>query len=439
MDNRRRYLLLILALILASNYVDRYAFGLLLQDIKTDLALSDTQLGLMTGIAFAIFYSILGIPIARWADRGNRITIISLTTALWSAAVALCGVATGFWQLLLIRVGVAVGEAGCVPPAHSLIADLFPPAQRPRAISLYKLGWPLSVLIGYFIAGWLNQLYGWRMTIVMLGLPGLVLACLAKFTLQEPRTSVPQPVRNDRRSAQEGDQPSVAGALRCLWAIPTFRHLLLYYTVLNFFGVGINQWQPSYFVRSFGLATGELGTWLSLTHGLGGLLGVWLGGELASRYGTGRERLQLKGMALAYGLFSVLSTGIYLAANYYLAFGLMAVGVIAVSMVLGPLLATMQALVPGRIRALSIAIIYLFSNLIGLGFGPLLAGILSDAFHAWAGDQALRYALLALTPGYAWGGWHLWRASRTVERDIAAQQDLPTAPSADCQSIKSDR
>src|SRR5688500_12783235 len=181
---QRNYLLALLTTILAFNYIDRLALGLLLEDIKADLALTDTQLGFLTGIAFALFYAVMGIPIARWADRGNRVTIISLTTALWSVAVALCGAAGSFVQLLVIRAGVAVGEAGCHPPALSLIADYFTRAERPRAVARYMLGWPLALLIGYFAAGWLNEFWGWRATFVILGLPGLVLAALARFTLK---------------------------------------------------------------------------------------------------------------------------------------------------------------------------------------------------------------------------------------------------------------
>src|SRR6187431_1078222 len=183
----KHYLLAALTVILTFNYMDRVALGILLQDIKADLHLSDTQLGFLSGIAFALFYSVMGVPIARWADRGNRVTIITLTTALWSVAVALCGVATSFTQLLLTRVAVAVGEAGCIPPAFSLIADYFNRGERPRASAIYGLGAPLSTVIGYFFSGWLNDLYGWRVTFMLLGVPGLVLAALAWFTLRDPR------------------------------------------------------------------------------------------------------------------------------------------------------------------------------------------------------------------------------------------------------------
>src|SRR5690349_15063721 len=175
----RNYLLGVLSVVLAFNFVDRLALGLMLEAIKVDLHLSDTQLGLLTGIAFALFYSVMGIPIARWADRGNRVTIITVTTALWSVAVALCGMAGSFVQLLLIRVAVAVGEAGCVPPAFSLMADYFSRAERPRATAIYGLGGPLSGIVGFFLAGALYEIYGWRVTFVLLATPGLVLATLA--------------------------------------------------------------------------------------------------------------------------------------------------------------------------------------------------------------------------------------------------------------------
>ena len=424
------YLLAVLAFILASNYVDRYAVGLLLQEIKVDLSLSDTQLGLLTGIAFAIFYSVLGIPIARWADRGDRVKIITLTTALWSVAVALCAAAGSFLHLLLIRIGVAVGEAGCIPPAHSLIADYFSRAERPRAVAMYKLGWPLSVLVGYFLAGWLNEFYGWRLTFVILGLPGVVLAAVAWLTLREPRRERLRHAAVLPAATAGGDAPDFKEVCLTLWRNVTFRHLLFFYCVLNFFGYGITQWQPAFFIRSFGLQTGELGTWFALTHGVGGLIGVIWGGELASRYAPSNEPLQLKGMAVAYCIFGVISASIYISSTHYLAFALMGVGVMLVSTVLGPLFATIQTLVADRMRAMSIAIIYLMANLIGMGIGPLAAGLLSDAFRSWAGDESLRYSLLALSPGYLWGAWHLWRASRTVQRDLEAARSRAASKDA---------
>jgi MFS transporter, Spinster family, sphingosine-1-phosphate transporter len=414
----RNYLLTLLLVILAFNYVDRLTLGLVLQDIKADFDLSDTQLGLLSGIAFALFYSLLGIPIARWADRGNRVTIISLTTALWCVGLAVCGVAGNFVQLLLIRIGIAVGEAGCIPPAHSLIADHFTRAERPRAVSRYMLGGPLSALIGYILAGWLNEFYGWRITFILLSLPGLVLAALAWLTLREPRSQ--QHARS--HTVHTRAQPGFMEVCRVLFANATFRSLLLAYAIMSFFNYGIVKWQPTFFVRTFGLETGEIGTWFAVTYGLGGLLGTHLGGEWASRYAANNEPVQLKAMAGASCSFGIIWALIYLSSNQYVALGLMGLAVIAVMTTTGPLFATLQSLVPERMRATSIAFVYLFANLIGMGLGPLAVGMLSDVLRSHAGENSLRYALLLLCPGYFWAAWHLWRGSRTVHRDLMGYQ-----------------
>lgn len=416
------YLLGVLLLVFACNGVDRIALGLVLQEIKVDLSLSDTQLGLLTGIAFAFFYSIMGIPIARWADRGNRITIITLTTALWSAAVALCGMAGSFLQLLLIRVGVAVGEAGCVPPAHSLIADYFTRVERPRAVAIYMLGAPLATVIGFFGAGLLNEMYGWRMTFIILGLPGIALALLVRSTLKEPRSGNLATGMSER-----AQYPPLKETCTTLWAKSSFRHLLIFFAMASFFTTGIAQWKPSFFIRSYGLRTAELGTWLAVIYGVAGFLGTYLGGAWASRYAAGNERLQLKVVAIAFCVLGVFSACTYLSPNVYLAFALLGITMMASGMVIGPMFATIHALVPERMRAMAIAILYLFANLIGMGLGPLAAGTLSDAFRPWAGEESLRYALLALCPGYVWSGWHLWLASRTITRDLAVSESRQDA------------
>ncbi len=419
----KNYVLAVLMLILAFNYVDRLALGLVLQNIKIDLQLSDTQLGLLTGIAFALFYAVMGIPIARWADRGNRVTIISITTLLWSAMMALCGLAGSFLQLLLIRVGVAVGEAGCIPPAHSLIADYFNRSERPRAVAIYTAGGPLSFVIGYFLAGWLNEYYGWRVTFMLLSVPGVILAGVAWFTLKEPRRS---PLNIDNIGQLSLPSPnSLLEVCATLWANKTFRHLLICVSVLNFFGYGILQWQPSFFIRSYGIETGELGAWLALVAGLGGLVGTYVGGELASRYAAQKEPLQLKVMAIAYCSIAVIYALIYLSPNKTLAFcalGLATLGHAAATN--GPMFAMIQTLVPPRMRATSLALIFLFANLIGMGLGPLAAGALSDAYRPWVGEESLRYALITLCPGYFWCAWHLWRASQTVWSDLLSLEPL---------------
>jgi MFS family permease len=416
----KNYLLAVLMVILVFNCVDRVALGLVLENIKADLHLSDTQLGFLSGIAFALFYSVMGVPIARWADRSNRVLIISVTAALWSVAVALCGFADTFVQLLLIRITVAVGEAGCIPPAFALIADYFNRAERPRAAAIYGLGAPLSTVIGYFFSGWLNDLYGWRVTFMLLGVPGLVLAALAWFTLRDPRHADAKRADRHSRATPQTVAPPFRETCVTLWANATFRHLLLCLSVMFFFSYGIFVWLPAFVMRSYNLTSGELGTWLALTYGLGGTIGAYVGGHLASRHAANNEGLQLKAMAGAIALAGVLSVLAYLSSNQYVAFLLIALSAMGLTTANGPLFGTIQTLVPESMRAVSFALVYLFANLIGMGLGPLAAGALSDALRPWVGEESLRYALLILAPGYLVCAWHAWRASKTVARDLAA-------------------
>lgn len=415
---RRTYVLGLLTAILVVNYADRLVFGVVLQDLKVDLDLSDTQLGVLTGIAFAFFYAIMGIPLARWADRGNRVSVIAICTVLWSVAVALCGAARNFTQLMVMRMGVAVGEAGCYAPSLSLLSDQFPRSERPRAVSRYMLGFPLAIILALPAAGWLNELYGWRVTFFLFGLPGLILGPLAWLTL-----------RDNRPAAAEGADPTppLKDVVRTLWSSATFRNLFLCFFVWGFFGQGIAQWQPAFYLRSHGLSTGEMGTWLALVQGGGTLLGTVLGGELATRYARDNERLQLLGLTVAYSLLAVLLVGVYGAPDHGVSFGILAVYSVIAGAGNGPLFATIQTVVAPRMRALAVALMYLFTNLIGLGLGPLAVGLLSDALNPAVGQESLRFALLAFAPGYLWCAWHLFKASRTVGTDIKAIEAAPAA------------
>lgn len=415
----KQYLLILLMVILAFNFVDRLILGIAMEDIKTELSLTDTQLGFLSGLAFTVFYSVMGIPIARWADRGNRVTIIALTTALWSAAVALCGAAGNYVQLLLIRMGVAVGEAGCIPPAHSLIAESFTRAERPRAVGIYTMGAPLSLVFGYFIAGWLNQLYGWRATFVIMGAPGLILAVIAWWTLREPRA---------QSRATPPAQPAFMEIWGTLWSNITFRHMVLCFAVSFFFNYGMLQWQPAFFIRSYGMGTGEIGSWFALSYGASGLFGNYWGGVMASRYAAHNERLQLRAMAFGFAGYGIFSAGVYLAPNKYLAFAALAMATMSLTATNGPFLATVQTLVPSHLRAMSVAILYFIANLVGMGLGPLAAGALSDLMRPHLGDESLRYALLMLCPGFLWCMWHLWCASSSVRTDLSGQRGSEGKP-----------
>jgi MFS family permease len=418
-------MLVMLTAVLCFNYIDRQAFGLVLQDIKVELLISDTQLGFLSGIAFAAFYALMGIPLARWADSGNRVLIIALTTGLLSIAMIALAFTGSFWLLMIVRVGVAVGEAGCIPPAHSLIAEYFDRKERPLALARYLMGPSFAVFIGYLAAGWLNQYYGWRYTYIILALPGFALALMAWFSLSEPRTKTDRNVTQSQMASGEPDMGLYA-VLRFLWNIPTFRHLLLCFSIMAFFTYGIAQWKPAFFIRSFGMTTGELGTWLALAFAFGGLTGSFLGGEAASRWASNREGLQLKAIAIVYIVLGVVSASLFLSAMRWQALILLSASYVGMTLAQGPLFAVFQTLVPDRMRATSIALVYLFANLIGLGLGPLLVGMISDALSPRFGNEALRYALLLMCPGYMWAAWHAWAASRTVYRDILSNTSPET-------------
>lgn len=415
----QNYLLFLLTIICAFNYTDRFALGIAAQDIKADLALSDTQLGFLSGIAFAVFYALAGIPMARWADRGNRARIIAVSTALWSGAVAICGAAQTFAQLVLIRVVVGVGEAGCMPPSHSLIADFFSRAQRPRAVSVYMQGVAGGLILGYFVAGWLNQYFGWRMMFVLIGVPGLVLALISRLTLKEPRTER----RGRIETISSAHNQTMKEVCVDLWSRATFRHVLIAFSWICFFGSGTQQWAPAYFVRRFGFQTGALGTWFAVIFGVTGVLGTYWAGEWAARTARENERRQLNGMALVTGLSGLFAIFAYIPSmspNYYWAFGWLALSNGTSMMVNGPTFAVLQTLVPPHMRAMSVALVMFCVNLVGLGFGPWVAGALSDVLRPWAGNDSLRYGILLLCPAALWGAFHLWRAGQAVALDFRA-------------------
>jgi len=255
----KRYVLIILMLVYASNFLDRQILGILLQPIKTDLGLSDTQLGLLSGIGFALFYVTMGIPLARWADKHNRVSLLSVCIALWSAMTALSGAATNFLQLGLARIGVGIGEAGCTPAAHSIIADYFKSEERVRAMAFYSAGASIGVFLGYLLGGWVNQFYGWRVTFFVVGAPGLLLALIVRFTLREPPRG-----HSENSKTAASTIPTVTEALSYLWGQNSFRHLALGTGLLTLSSYGGATWFPAFLMRSYGMSTGELGTWLAL-------------------------------------------------------------------------------------------------------------------------------------------------------------------------------
>jgi MFS transporter, Spinster family, sphingosine-1-phosphate transporter len=405
--------------ILAFNYVDRQVLALVLQQIKTELHLTDTQLGFLSGIAFAAFYAVMGIPIARLADRGNRVAIVSATTALWSVFVMLCAAATSFTKLFLVRVGVAIGEAGCIPTAQSLLSDAFPRNERARAFAIYSLGAPLSVVLGGFAAGWIDEYWGWRATFVILGVPGLGMALVARLALREPRNYEYQQEASTAAKRSSG----LRELTRTLATNSTYRHMLFANTVLYFFVYGILlQWQPTFFVRTYGLTTGEIGTLQLVTWTLVGGVSTYLGGEFVQRYMARDEQRQLRIMAISIAIFGALNMVLYACAYRALALSLVVMAAPFYIGISGPFIAITQSVVPTETRATAASLILFFANLVGMGLGGVAVGILSDVLTLAYGKEGLRYALVLLSPGFFWCAVHLWLASRTVSKDI--ERDL---------------
>ena len=407
----RRYVLAALTLVNTLNYLDSVAIILFLQPIKQDLHLSDTKLGFLTGIAFALFYATLGVPIARWADRGNRVTIASIAIGLWGATVMLCLFVRSFPQLLLARVAAGIGESGCMPPTYSLLADYFPEAgQRARAMSIYLLASPLAALIGFALGGWLNDAFGWRMAFFLLGTPALVVALLVQLTIVEPRT--------DRKRQVVSSPVSWPRVLSCIWCQPSTRHLSIAIVLLWTMLSGLGPWYAAFLSRSHGMTTSELGVWLGLIFGLSGMAGTYLGGYIAARFFARDERGQMRLTAMMVALLVPCFIAFLLVAGRVQALLALIPLVIVNSFFAGPAFALLQRLVPEEMRATTMALVMLFANLIGTGAGPQLVGIVSDVLAPTLGIESLRYAMLIVSFAAWWSAYHFWQVGRNVSEDL---------------------
>lgn len=415
----KNYVLVLLVVVYVFNFVDRTILSILLEPIKAEFDLSDTQLGFLSGLAFALFYTFMGIPIARWADRGVRRTIISISLFTWSAMTAFTGAAQNFGMLLAARVGVGVGEAGCSPPAHSLLSDYFPAERRATALAVYSLGIPIGSGIGYLAGGWLAEWFDWRTAFVVVGLPGILLAIVVQWTLREPVRGAYDP------PAPEAARKSFREVLDFLLARRSFRHMALGAALHAFYGYGAGAFNPAFFVRSHGLSVGEIGTWLAAIGFTGGVLGTYLGGYLSDRIANRDVRWYMWLPAVSTALYVPFVFLLYLWPTPYGALALALPGSLLGSMYLGPTFAMTQTLVRPEMRAVASAILLFIINLIGLGFGPQGVGFLSDLLAPSLGVESLRYALLAVVVVFAcWSVVEYTLAARTLREDLESRDAL---------------
>jgi len=413
-ETYKRYVLGTLTCAYSLNLLDRGLIILQLQSIKQDLHLSDTQLGFLTGIAFALFYAVLGVPIARWADRGNRVTITSIAIAIWGLTVSLCLWVTNFAQLVLARVAAGVGEAGCMPPTYSLLGDYFPGStERTRAVSIYMLAGPLSSLLSFVVGGWLNETLGWRATFFVMGLPALLVAALVKWTIREPRAEA-------KPETALHAVPGVIEILKTLWQRRSSRHLVAGTVLLFTMGYGLGPWYAAFMMRSHQMHPAELGVWLGLIFGISGIAGILMGGYLGGRRFAGNEPAQMRLSAITVAMLVPCFVMFLLAPGKYEALIVLMPLSVIFNFCLGPAFALLQRLVVDSARATTLAVVMLLTNLIGMGAGPQVVGILSDAFAPIFGGDSLRYAMLLMSLVAFWSAYHFWGVGHTVREDLMA-------------------
>ncbi len=410
---RRGWTLALLTLVYFFSFMDRYILSILLEQIKADLQLSDTQLGLLSGLAFAIFYATLGIPVAWLADRGSRRDIIAVALTLWSAMTALCGTAQNFIQLLIFRIRVGVGEAGSSPPSHSIIADLYPPEKRAGAMGIYATGVVLGGGFGAIIGGLIASQYGWRWAMAAVGLPGVLLAVIVRIFMVEPRRGLSDP----QHAHNPAPMPPLSDGFRTLFQSPAAMHLILGVTVTSLIGYATANFAPSFLQRSYDLSLKQVSLIYAPVIATVGALGGVFGGRLADYLGR-RYGLHMQGWLVAVLKLMALpfTLTFYLSGDFLTGFIAIILSTILASSYLGPSFALIQGLAPTRMRAVWAAITLLIINLIGLGLGPSLVGILSDLLKPRFGTESLRYALVIISLATPWALFHYWRAGVLLKR-----------------------
>jgi len=422
---RARFVLAVLFVVYVFNFIDRQILSILIGPIQSELGVSDTAMGLLSGFTFAIFYTLAGIPIARLSDRGSRRGVIAVSLALWSVMTAATGLAQSFWQLALARIGVGVGEAGGSPPSHSLLSDYFPPERRATALALYANGIYVGAGLAYLLGGWVVTHFDWRTAYFGVGLAGLPLALLVRATVKElPRglwetgASLETRESSRARTSAAPAQPSFRAAVRELFAKPSFGWLVAAACCQSLAGYGILTWGAEFLARVHGLSRMEIGAWMGPTILFGGCAGVTLGGWLADRLGARDPRwfLRLPAVVAVASLpFAALFLLLPTPAAALAAFG----PYYAISnMYVGPLWSTAQNLARPEMRATASALLLFILNLVGLGLGPLAVGALNDLLAPVYGPGAIRWSLLAVVLSGGFASIFYWQGSRHLAADL---------------------
>ena len=423
----RTYILVLLSITYTLSFIDRQIINILAEPIKHDLHLADWQMGAMTGLAFALLYTILGIPIARLSERGNRSFIVASALALWSCFTILSGLAHNFIHLLLARIGVGVGEAGCTPPAHSLITDITPREKRSSALAFYSMGVPIGTLLGMVLGGVVAELYGWRVAFVVVGAPGILLAALMFFTVKDPRAVE---IRNRMQSTET--VPSLRAAVRSMLKTKSFIWLSIAAALIGFVNYGHMTFYGSFYLRNHGEGLDGmaavfgfdgriaiLGVILGLILGISAAAGTVTGGWLGDRFARRGARGYILVPLCATGMAVPFLIGAFLVPGLGLSLSLLAVPSFLKGMWYGPIFACIQSIFPPRSRATAVAVFLFVLNAIGLGLGPLFAGLLSDTLaRSFGSAEGLRFAMAALSIVVLLSVICFAMARRTIEEDI---------------------
>ena len=409
----RRYAMVVLAVVYTFNFVDRQILSILLPAIRDEFQVGDTVLGLLAGTAFALFYVVLGIPIARLADRVNRRNLIALAVAIWSGMTALSGLAANVWQLALARVGVGIGEAGCSPPAHSMIADYYPPEKRSTAMGFYTLGISAGIMLAYLAGGWVVQNIGWREAFFIVGVPGLLLALVVRFTVAEPQRGASE------QRIDSGRQPELIDVARFLIGRRSFLYMAVAAGLSSFVGYSIVNFLPSFVVRSFGMDIAALGFWLGLIYGIAGGCGFFMGGYIADHIGRSGHRRALSFIALAVFVTVFFNAAVFLSSSALWCLVLLVIPTVTSNFYLAPVLSQTQSLVSLRMRAVASALVLLIINIIGLAMGPPVTGFISDVLESGYGSESMRYSLLIVsTVLLPIAAWCYYMAGKSIEHDL---------------------
>jgi len=411
-----RYALFMLTIVYAFNFIDRQILVILQEPIKNDMGLSDAQLGLLSGFSFALVYITAGIPIAYWADRVNRRNIIAAALTIWSGMTAISGFAQNYTQLLLARIGVGIGEAGGSPPAHSMISDFYPPERRGTALAIYSAGLHAGIVVGFLLGGALSQMYGWRIAFMAVGLPGVLFALVFFLTVKEP----PRGRWESKEAAAH--KPTLGETLRTLSSLKSFWYIAAGCGMTAFVGYGNGNFTPSFMMRIHELSVAQVGIVLALFGGMAGLVGTFLGGFLADRLAVRDKRWYLWVPMYAGCLAVPLGFPFLLSDNFYVVLVFLFLVTVSINTYLGPVLAISHGLVPPAMRAMTSAVLFFILNLIGLGLGPLTAGLLSDWLTGIYGVQGLRYAMLIIGVIGIAGISLFFMAAKHLPADLARQK-----------------